>query len=81
MNDEWPEGKVAVSKSRSRPSGVCKYHTTRCERFPSKPKWWRREVCESWDNFTECSYCSGEADHSTNNQRSQKGAVGVLNSD
>lgn len=58
MTDEWPEGMVAVCKSRARSSGESTFHTSRCESFPSEPNWWREEICEAWDNFSECKLCS-----------------------
>lgn len=59
---EWPDGKVATSKPKSRSGGSCKFHTEECVMIPDEPSFMRYGVCMAWDNFRECKYCTGEAD-------------------
>lgn len=62
--DEWPDGKYATckSKSRSGSSGANQYHTENCLMIPDDPVFMRKGICLAWDNFKECKYCTGEAD-------------------
>lgn len=82
--DEWPEGKVVVTKARGR-NKVCKYHTTRCRCFPSSPMFMRLETIQAWDEqyddeqWAECTICAG-GDETNSTGNWSEYAIGRKNS-
>lgn len=83
-SSEWPDGKVVVSKARTR-NKVTKYHTTRCRVFPSSPMFMRLENIKSWkenyedEEWKECAICAGD-DTSPNRENWSEYALGRKNS-
>lgn len=81
---EWPDGKVVVSKARTR-NKVTKYHTTRCRVFPSSPMFMRLDTIKAWrDNYDdeeweECAICAGR-DTSPDRENWSEFALGRKNS-